>query len=954
MRTRYGLRFRVRTSPYTVDHASVTLTVGWGGSARTLILYETSENSGLFQRRIMPSETQQDRIRFSAAYGDTLLFTSDLDPTMRAITRIGRAPAEITELAVEEMDGAQRGFRFAWEYSDPEGDPQVQFEVEVGEETDGAGIKRWASGPIASADTQIMYGGSPVEKGKSYFVRVRAHDGFAWGLWTETVFHVNAAPTAPKLITPPDKSMVDRLPPRLTAGGSVDPDGDELACDFEVYYAASLDSEKMAGSSQEPVPASGAETRWTDLPRLLENTQYWWRARATDGTSFGPWSEVSTFSINTEEEGINPFSLRSPKDASEVNTLRPTFQWERTYDPDPFQEITYALFYSTDSTFATTQVIRGIKKETGEMVPRSDLVENTMVYWMVAAVLDGNTLQWAREGTWRFFVNTVNDPPEIHPIAPVSFPEDTQYAGLDLDAIVTDPDHAREMLTWTCSSDPNVSAGVGADHGVTLTPKPNYHGGPVSMRVRATDPEGATAERPFEVTVLSVNDPPVAAPIPDVEIAEDTGTQLDLSPYVHTIDHDPKSLSWKSTQTSDVQVTIAGSLAKIRPVADWNGTATIAFAVTDPAGGKDDTSLNLTVQSVNDAPVIGVMDPVSFAEDGSFVLSLDNAVSDVDHGKDALSWTATGSAHLTVEIDAVTRVATMTAPPNWHGGPETVAFVVKDPMGAQAARSVSVTVTSVNDLPVLSDIPAQTFDEDTALTFDLDEFVRDNDHPLTQLGWQASGKGAIQVAVDPNTHGVTLTAPKNWYGGPEQISLTITDLEGGQDAATVVFTVASVVEPPALSKKIPGIAFDEDGAASLDLDDYLSDPDHPNEALMLTIGKAEHLMASGDPKTHVVHFSAPKDWHGGPEAIVIKATDPDGASCEGAVSVVVRAVNDPPAVGVFPGVVFDEDGSTTLGLDQYVTDVDDTKLSWTAQSAAPLVVRVDAATNTATFSAPEN
>ena len=940
-------------SPYTADYTSVTLTLRHAGSARTLVLYETSENSGLFQRRIIPSEAQGNQGRLAAAYGDVLSFASDLDPTMRVATRITRRPAEITHLAIEGINRTTKAPLFTWEYSDPEGDPQVQFEIEVREEAGGAGAKIWASGPVASSDSEMEYGGQELEGGKSYFVRVRAHDGFSWGPWAEIPFHVNTAPSAPNLLAPPDGSTIDHLPPRLTVGGSVDPDGDALAYYFELYYTADLDSAKMAGSSPEPVPSEGAETIWTDLPSLLENTQYWWRARATDGTDFGPWSEASTFLVNTEEEEINPFSLRSPKDGAVVKTLRPMFEWERTYDPDPLQEITYALFYSADSTFEKTKVIKGLKKEIGEALPKSDLMENTTYYWMVAAVLDENTLKWAREGTWSFFVNTVNDPPEIRPIPEISFAEDTEFTGLDLDAFVSDPDHPRETLTWTCSSDANLSAAVGPGNVITLTPKPNYHGGPVSFVVTATDPEGAAGQGTFSVTVTSVNDPPVASAIPDREIEEDTATQIDLSAYVQDIDHALSSLSWASLQGPDVQVAIQGSVAKIRPVENWNGTADIVFSVTDPEGGNDKTSMNLTVKAVNDAPVISAIPPISFAEDGSFALSLDDYVSDVDHPKDALLWAAKGGAHVIVRVDSLARTAVLTAPPDWHGGPETVVFVVKDPMGAQDTDSVPVTVTSVNDPPVLSVIPDRTFDEDTALSFDLNDLVKDLDHPLEQLQWQAEGQQTIRVAIAPRTHKVTMTAPKNWYGGPERITFTVTDPEGGQDRATAAFTVASVIEPPVFAR-IPEVLFDEDGSTSFDLDEVLTDPDHPNEALILTIGKAEHVIAAFDPKTHEVRFSAPKNWNGGPEAIPVTATDPDGAVCEGTLSVTVRPVNDPPVLGAIPAVAFDEDGSTTLDLDRYVTDVDDTDFSWTVTRGAKVAVRIDPATNTAKFSAPKN
>ena len=136
----------------------------------------------------------------------------------------------------------------------------------------------------------------------------------------------------------------------------------------------------------------------------------------------------------------------------------------------------------------------------------------------------------------------------------------------DANAYVFDPDHPVETLTWTCSSDENISAVIGEGDIVTLTPKPDFHGGPVSFVVTATDPLGDAGRGQLSVTVLSINDPPVASPIPDMEIEEDTATQVDLSAYVRDIDHAPDRLVWASQQGPDMQVDIQGSVAKMRAV----------------------------------------------------------------------------------------------------------------------------------------------------------------------------------------------------------------------------------------------------------------------------------------------------------------------------------------------------------------------------------------------------
>jgi hypothetical protein len=57
----------------------------------------------------------------------------------------------------------------------------------------------------------------------------------------------------------------------------------------------------------------GATTQWTPSHTFESNTEYSWRARAEEGTFFGPWSAASTFRTPEQPEGYNvPGELYDP------------------------------------------------------------------------------------------------------------------------------------------------------------------------------------------------------------------------------------------------------------------------------------------------------------------------------------------------------------------------------------------------------------------------------------------------------------------------------------------------------------------------------------------------------------------------------------------------------------------------------------------------------------------
>ncbi|MCW7072175.1 MAG: PGF-CTERM sorting domain-containing protein [Methanophagales archaeon] len=77
-----------------------------------------------------------------------------------------------------------------WTYYDANGDPQVNYEVEVWTGPEGTGDNLWNPPIGIGTNTSLRYEGNPLREGVTYYARVRAYDGFSWGNWSETSFTI--------------------------------------------------------------------------------------------------------------------------------------------------------------------------------------------------------------------------------------------------------------------------------------------------------------------------------------------------------------------------------------------------------------------------------------------------------------------------------------------------------------------------------------------------------------------------------------------------------------------------------------------------------------------------------------------------------------------------------------------------------------------------------------------
>jgi hypothetical protein len=237
---------------------------------------------------------------------------------------------------------------------------------------------------------------------------------------------------------------------------------------------------------------------------------------------------------------------------------------------------------------------------------------------------------------------------------------------------------------------------------------------------------------------------PDVSDIPDQSAAEGSTFTVSLNNYVYDPQDPDADMTWSYSSTgSNLSVSINPTthVATVTPVnPDWNGNETITFKATDPKGAYDSDAAKFTLTAVNDPPVLSGIEgaALSYAEDaGPVNITSTITVADIDNttlqsamvvinpgyqnGQDVLSFTnangisgswnagtgtmtLTGTALLANYQTALRSVQYTNTSQNPSLATRTVTFTVNDGTDPSNAVTRNITVSAVNDAPVLSNI----------------------------------------------------------------------------------------------------------------------------------------------------------------------------------------------------------------------------------------------------------
>jgi VCBS repeat-containing protein len=474
------------------------------------------------------------------------------------------------------------------------------------------------------------------------------------------------------------------------------------------------------------------------------------------------------------------------------------------------------------------------------------------------------------------------------------------------------------------------------DGSFTYTPEANYFGVD-SFTYVARDAEFDSSLATVSLTITPVNDAPVLADS-GATTAEDTALVLNLLASATDVEGDTLTVAIVTGPANGVLTANADGTYTYTPNANFFGTDSFTYRVTDGTAESNLATMSLTVTAVNDAPV---------AQDDAVITDEDTAVTiqvtanDRDVEGTALTAVLVAgpvNGNLVLNLDG-----SFTYTPYAHFfGIDSFTYRMRDEELDSNVATVAITVNPVNDAPVAGDAALAT-NEDTAVNLDLRAYATDVDSPvLTPTVIAGPSHGMLTTNAD----GTVSYTPDANFAGQDSFTYRVRDEELDSNVATVTVHVASVNDAP--SGTDAAVTTLEDTPYIFQVADFgFSDPnDTPgNNFLAVTIDTvpfvgsltlngialtAGQTVAAAEIAAGLLTFAPAPNANGNAYAAFTFRVQDDGGTANGGIdrdlspktlTINVAPVNDAP-VATDDAVTTLEDTAVTFDVRGNDTDID--------------------------------
>ncbi|MCR9335754.1 tandem-95 repeat protein, partial [Vibrio alginolyticus] len=439
----------------------------------------------------------------------------------------------------------------------------------------------------------------------------------------------------------------------------------------------------------------------------------------------------------------------------------------------------------------------------------------------------------------------------------------------------------------------NGTVSVNPDGSVTYTPNDNYHGTDSFTYIVTSG--GVNESTTVNVDVTPVNDAPVATN-GNAVTDEDTPVTIDVLPNDTDIDGDTLSIDSASVPSDQGKVEIIDGKLVFTPAENFHGDAEITYTVTDGAL-TDQATVNVTVNAVNDAPVVesSIADQALAEDFTPYSIDLNTAFSDVDNVDGELSFSVSGNSNIQVAI--VNGIATFTPTADWNGS-EALTFTATDPSGESVSQTVNFTVAPVAD--IVAD--KATVVEDTATIIKvLGNDTFEGDDKVVSLD---TNHGPANGTVSVNPDGSVTYTPNDNYHGADSFTYIVTS--GGVSESTTVNVDVTPVNDAPVAKDDTAVT-DEDTPVTIDV--LPNDTDIDGDKLSIQSASVPEAQGTVEIVDGKLVFTPAENFNGDAE---ITYTITDGSLTDQAkVAVTVNPVNDAPTIKVDAVESITEDAVST-------------------------------------------
>ncbi len=554
-------------------------------------------------------------------------------------------------------------------------------------------------------------------------------------------------------------------------------------------------------------------------------------------------------------------------------------------------------------------------------------------------------------------VEPVNDSPTLDAISDRSIEEDAPQQVIPLAGLSAGPYEFEALTVTATSSNAAVIPSPLIQHNsventYTLLIQPALNAsGSATISVTVNDGMLINQEitRTFIVNVHAVNDAPTVSPIAALTINEDTASKA-IAFSIADVDSPLSSLTVsRDTGNADIVpltgIVLAGSGANrtvtVKPALNRTGTVPISIKVSDGTNITTQTLL-MTVAQINDLPTMDLPVNRTILEDASLQVVPLTGLSAGPFETQPLTITAVSShPHIIpnpvvqYESPSTTGQLEFQPLPNASGA-VTITLTADDgqPINGKIVRVFKVTVTAVNDQPVISALTDQTIQEDTT-TGALSISIGDVETATTSLKLTCISSNKILVPTAGVVFGgsganrnITVKPALHQFGSAD-LKVTVSD---GKSTASTTFrlnvlsvndapTLAVIANPSAITEDSPQKTIKLSGIGKGAL----------NESQTLTIS-ASSSNPSLIPDPTVVYASpsatgsllyTPVKNAFGTATITVTVDDGDTINnrFSRSFTITVKSVNDLPTVSVIPPKIMVQN-TTSQAIPFVIDDVE--------------------------------
>ncbi|MBC8213370.1 MAG: tandem-95 repeat protein [Candidatus Marinimicrobia bacterium] len=372
-------------------------------------------------------------------------------------------------------------------------------------------------------------------------------------------------------------------------------------------------------------------------------------------------------------------------------------------------------------------------------------------------------------------INPVNDAPQV--IDDIYSVDEDSFVEITL----TGSDFENDPLTFEITSSPQ----YGTFQDGIYTPNNNYYGED-SFDYRAWDGVEYSNIGTINISVVSINDIPIAVG-EDYIINEDEELQVDTPGLLendYDIENDVLSIQLEiSTNYGTLNVNENGSFT-YNPNSNYFGNDHFSYYVSDGQDQSNIVEVNITISSVDDPPMAitdsyFVMEDEAISEGSPGVL-----INDYDGDGDNLSAELVEST-LNGQLELFSDGSFSYAPNQNYNGEDSFTYLAFDGGLYSEATGVIITINSVNDAPVVTDLLIET-NEDISIEIPFLGSDIENDELEYYIVDYAQNGQIIENSYLPNEN----------FNGMDSFTYRAFDGSDYSNIAQCVITVFSVNDPP--------------------------------------------------------------------------------------------------------------------------------------------------------------